>query len=139
MGSEMCIRDSLWGDGRHILFVPVEPPTDPATPAADSLDARAEAHLRRLILEVWPVERLSQLLEYCTGLKVLPAAEHAHSLSKQPITVKISGSEQGQVPTASTCVRELYMPDYLCACDETMRARLEYAFDNMDSSGFQYE
>ena len=87
----------------------------------------------------WPPARLRQLLEFCTALKVLPQPAHARSLRKQPVTVHFAPpTAPGELPTASTCTRELYVPLHPTA--ELVRKRFEQALDHTAAgSGFFYQ
>ena len=84
-----------------------------------------------------PTQRLRQLLEFTTALKVLPPREHPKSLMNQPVVLKRVKQGVHLLPTAGTCARELYLPAY--ADLDTLRARFECALDHMEGSGFGYQ
>ena len=82
-----------------------------------------------------------QLLQFATAFSVLPPDDHDKSLKHKPIKVcsvppDAEGGSPLNTPTASTCVRELYVPEYPSI--DAMKERFELAFKHMSTSGFQY-
>ena len=90
--------------------------------------------------------RCRQLLRFCTALEVLPDAGHPQGLATRPITVRpwdagtADGSEAragaalGRLPRASTCTRELWLPQYSSA--EMLEQRLAAAVESLDAEAF---
>ena len=97
-------------------------------------------------VRAWPASRCRQLLRFCTALEVLPDAGHPQGLSTRPITVQpwggsaADGSDTaddaalGRLPRASTCTRELWLPQYSSA--EMLEQRLVAAVESLDAEAF---
>ena len=69
--------EALWNDGRNFVCENLE----------DEELAQLYTGLRTLVC-TWPTQRLRQLLEFTTALKVLPPREHPKSLMNQPVVLK---------------------------------------------------
>ena len=99
-------------------------------------------------VRAWPESRCRQLLRFCTALEVLPDAGHPQGLATRPITVQLwagcpeparagtsdASGALGRLPRASTCTRELWLPQYASA--EMLEQRLVAAVDSLDAEAF---
>ena len=97
-------------------------------------------------VRAWPASRCRQLLRFCTALEVLPDAGHPQGLATRPITVQpwgdstadggdaSDGAALGRLPRASTCTRELWLPQY-SSC-EMLEQRLVAAVESLDAEAF---
>ena len=117
---------ALWADGMHVSFDGF--PHDSSIPAA----------LCAILLSAsLPAAWARSFLTFCTSLLTLPQGDHPQSLTSKPICVKFADGETPEaLPTASVCVRVLYLPDYPDLA--TIRERLDRAFEYSEASGFQY-
>ena len=121
----------------------------PAAAAAASASAKGGGNTEEWLLRcmrAWPARRCRQLLRFCTALEVLPDAGHPQGLATRPITVRpwdagtADGSEAragaalGRLPRASTCTRELWLPQYSSA--EMLEQRLAAAVESLDAEAF---
>ena len=123
---------ALYAGGRNIIF-----------------DSTCAPGVRTMLTELlengdaheWGHEHARQLLQFCTAFSVLPPDDHDKSLRRKPIRVSsvppdAEGGSELNTPTASTCGRELYVPEYPTLA--ALKERFEFAFEHMGTSGFQY-
>ena len=87
----------------------------------------------RMACEVFPCVRIELLMHRPGALSLCTRRRRRGGVCG------MSQSARGATPTASTCARELWLPDTMCDDRAQMLDRFAYAFQHDETAGFMYE